>query len=151
MLQSAPLFGMIFSTLRLQLSRNDFTRALHPCTRMSCFLHSSSDLRAQQSSSEQGAPGKQETPSSATLDGELQIETVAAPPPRPQVQPLLYSQTKAAQWSASQTFRRAPKPDRPWYQGYVISFSYASILILVARPNVLYCGAASWCNWCIHL
>jgi hypothetical protein len=129
MLQIAPRFGLLISPLRvhLSLSRHSQPRALHPS--MCCLFHSSPGVRAQQSSPEAAAPGSPEK-ANAALDSELQIETVAASTQqRPNVQPLLYSQTKAAQWSAAKTFRRAPNPDRPWYQGYVIAFSFACFVI----------------------
>ena len=124
MLQIAPRLGLLISPVRvhLSLSRHSQPRALHPF--MSCLQHSSPGVRAQQSSPEAVAPSSPEK-ANATLDSELQIETVAASQQRPNVQPLLYSQTRAAKWSAAKTFRRAPNPDRPWYQGYVIAFSYA--------------------------
>ena len=128
MLQIAPRFWLLISPVRdhISLSRHSQPRALHPL--MSCLVHSSPGIRAQQSSPEAVAPGSPEK-ANAALDSELQIETVAASAPqRPNVQPLLYSQTRAAQWSAAKTFRRAPNPERPWYQGYVIAFSYAQQL-----------------------
>ena len=125
MLQIAPRFGLLTSPLRVHLSltSQSQSRALDPL--LSRLLHSSPVVL---SSPEPAAPGSP-VKSTAALDSELQIETVAASAPQPpKVQPLLYSQTRAAQWSAAKTFRRAPNPDRPWYQGYVIAFSYAQQL-----------------------
>lgn len=141
MLQSCPKFTLI-SHLISRLNRCAPRVQLSMSTRR--FVHSSISVRGGQQAVGQGqgqeqssaseranpAPSTQEKADSPALDSSIEIETVAARASAnanasPNVQPLLFSQTRAVQWSAAKTFRRAPNPDRPWYQGYVISFSYA--------------------------
>lgn len=141
MLQSGPKFTLM-SHLISRLNRCAPRVQLSMSTRR--FVHSSISVRGGQQAVGQGqgqgqeqssaseranpAPSTQEKADSPALDSSIEIETVAARASAnasPNVQPLLFSQTRAVQWSAAKTFRRAPNPDRPWYQGYVISFSYA--------------------------